>query len=45
MIQEINRDLNTTFIFSTHDSKIMNLANHIIRILDGKILENSYSVL
>ena len=45
LLQEINRDLNTTFIFSTHDSKIMNLANHIIRILDGKIVENSYSVL
>jgi putative ABC transport system ATP-binding protein len=45
LLQEINRDLNTTFIFSTHDSKIMNLANHIIRILDGKIVENSYSAL
>lgn len=45
LLQEINRDMNTTFIFSTHDSKIMNLANHIIRILDGKIVENSYSAL
>ncbi len=45
LLQEINRDMNTTFIFSTHDSKIMNLANHVIRILDGKIVENSYSAL
>lgn len=45
LMQEINRDMNTTFIFSTHDFKIMSLANHVIRILDGKIIENSYSAL
>lgn len=45
LLQDINKDMKTTFIFSTHDSKIMNLANHVIRILDGKIVENSYSVL
>ena len=45
LLQDINREMNTTFIFSTHDSKIMNLTNHVIRILDGKIVENSYSAL
>lgn len=45
LLQDINKDMKTTFIFSTHDTKIMNLANHVIRILDGKIVENSYSVL
>ena len=45
LMQDINREMNTTFIFSTHDSKIMNLTNHVIRILDGKIVENSYSAL
>lgn len=37
LMQRLNKELNTTFIFSTHDAKIVQMANHIIRIQDGII--------
>lgn len=40
LMQKINRDLKTTFIFSTHDSRIVELTNHIIRLKDGLIIED-----
>jgi putative ABC transport system ATP-binding protein len=40
-IIELMRDLNvndrTTFIFSTHDPKVMNCATRLIRVADGKV--------
>jgi len=32
--------LGTTFIFSTHDQKIVDIANHVIRLKDGLVSEN-----
>ncbi|MDX9783438.1 MAG: ABC transporter ATP-binding protein [Spirochaetia bacterium] len=40
LMKKINRELNTTFIFSTHDAKIVEVADHIIRLKDGLIVEN-----
>ena len=40
LMKKINRDLKTTFIFSTHDAKIVELADHIIRLKDGLVTEN-----
>ncbi len=40
LMKEINKDLETTFIFSTHDAKITAMADHVIRLLDGEIVEN-----
>jgi putative ABC transport system ATP-binding protein len=40
LMKKINRDLSTTFIFSTHDAKIVDLADHIIRLKDGLVTEN-----
>ncbi|MBU8913370.1 MAG: ABC transporter ATP-binding protein [Spirochaetales bacterium] len=40
LMKKINRELETTFIFSTHDPSIMGIADHIIRLLDGNIIEN-----
>ncbi len=37
LMLKINKELKTTFIFSTHDQKIVNMATHIIKIKDGKI--------
>ncbi len=37
LMKEMNRKDGTTFIFSTHDSKVMSHANAIIRIKDGKV--------
>ena len=36
-MKELNKELNTTFIFSTHDEKVMKYLNRIILLKDGKI--------
>jgi putative ABC transport system ATP-binding protein len=38
LMKELNRKESTTFIFSTHDAKVMNHANAVVRLEDGKIL-------
>jgi putative ABC transport system ATP-binding protein len=38
---ELNRNRRTTFIFSTHDDTIMRHASRIVRLKDGKIIEDS----
>ena len=40
LMKKINRDLNTTFIFSTHDPSIVDIADHVIRLQDGLVIEN-----
>jgi putative ABC transport system ATP-binding protein len=40
LMKKINRDLDTTFIFSTHDPSIVNIADHVIRLQDGLVIEN-----
>lgn len=40
LMKKINRELETTFIFSTHDAKIVDIADHIIRLKDGLVTEN-----
>jgi putative ABC transport system ATP-binding protein len=39
LMQEINRRSGTTFIFSTHDRKVMSKANRLIRIEDGRVYQ------
>lgn len=41
LLLEINKKFGTTFIFSTHDEKIMNTAKRIICIEDGKIVSDT----
>ena len=36
LMQKLNLELSTTFIFSTHDQRIVNMCNHVIYILDGR---------
>jgi len=40
LMKKINRELETTFIFSTHDARIVDIADHIIRLRDGLVIEN-----
>ena len=40
LMKKINREMETTFIFSTHDAKIVNTADHVIRLQDGLVIEN-----
>jgi putative ABC transport system ATP-binding protein len=37
LMQAINRDKGTTFIFSTHDPKIIDMADRVVRIEDGEV--------
>ena len=37
LMKEINRVFRTTFIFSTHDKKVMSKADRLVRIEDGQI--------
>jgi putative ABC transport system ATP-binding protein len=39
LMKELNRTEKTTFIFSTHDQKVMSFANAIIRLADGKLVD------
>lgn len=37
LMKKVNREIGTTFIFSTHDQTIVDIADHIIRLHDGLI--------
>jgi putative ABC transport system ATP-binding protein len=39
LMKELNRTEKTTFIFSTHDQRVMAHANAIIRLADGKLAD------
>ena len=39
LMKELNRTEKTTFIFSTHDQKVMAHANAIVRLADGKLVD------
>ena len=39
LMQEINQELKTTFIFSTHDQRVVDMANRLVRVEDGSIQE------
>jgi putative ABC transport system ATP-binding protein len=38
IMEKLNKDENITFIFSTHDPRIMAKAKRIIRLEDGKVV-------
>ncbi len=38
LMKDINRNSGTTFIFSTHDAKVMAMAERLIRIEDGQLV-------
>ncbi len=37
MMKRLNKELNTTFIFSTHDQKVMQYLERVISLKDGKV--------
>ena len=37
-----DKDFQTTFIFSTHDSRIVDMCDHVVHILDGQITNDEY---
>lgn len=42
LMSEMNKKYNTTFIFATHDQRVMDKARRIVTIEDGKILSDEY---
>lgn len=40
IMEEMNRKLKETFIFSTHDPMVMERAYRLIRLVDGKVTED-----
>jgi putative ABC transport system ATP-binding protein len=44
LMEELNEKENITFLFSTHDQRVMNKARRIIVLEDGKIVEDNENV-
>ncbi|MGB0936266.1 MAG: ABC transporter ATP-binding protein [Colwellia sp.] len=40
MMKTLNEEQNMTFVFSTHDPKIMDRARRIIRLVDGRVVDD-----
>jgi putative ABC transport system ATP-binding protein len=39
-MHKIKQDYNTTFVFATHDEKIVSSAERLITLVDGQITED-----
>jgi putative ABC transport system ATP-binding protein len=37
LMKQLNQEEKTTFIFSTHDRRVMEMAERVVRIRDGQI--------
>ena len=44
LMKSLNKDpeLQTTFIFSTHDSRIVDMCDHVVHILDGSVINDEH---
>jgi putative ABC transport system ATP-binding protein len=42
-MKNLNRELKTTFIFATHDEKVMQYLNRIITMQDGKVVKDDFT--
>jgi putative ABC transport system ATP-binding protein len=40
IMQHLNEQTGTAFIFATHDPRVMSFARRIIELRDGRIIEN-----
>ena len=43
LMKQLNKELKTTFIFSTHDPKVISIADRVVNISDGNILRDEAS--
>jgi putative ABC transport system ATP-binding protein len=39
LMKELNHEEGTTFIFSTHDARVMEMANRVIELADGQMVK------
>ncbi len=42
VMEELNRDLGTTFLFATHDSRLMERSRRLIHLVDGQITSDQW---
>ena len=44
LMKSLNKDpdLQTTFIFSTHESRIVDMCDHVVHILDGQVINDEH---
>ncbi|MEE9281283.1 MAG: ABC transporter ATP-binding protein, partial [Myxococcota bacterium] len=40
LMEQLNRDRGVTFIFSTHDPRVMERARRVVRIVDGRVAKD-----
>jgi putative ABC transport system ATP-binding protein len=40
MMEELNRDRETTFVFATHDPQVMERSRRLVRLVDGQIVSD-----
>jgi putative ABC transport system ATP-binding protein len=41
LMQRLNKDTGTTFVFATHDPRVINFATRVVTLRDGLIVENN----
>jgi putative ABC transport system ATP-binding protein len=41
VMRELNREQGVTFVFSTHDPMVLEHADRVVRLVDGKIASDS----
>ena len=41
IMEDLNRERGVTFVFSTHDPKVMERARRIVRVVDGRVAEDT----
>jgi putative ABC transport system ATP-binding protein len=41
LMRELNRRLGLTFVFSTHDQRLLDRTDRIVRLCDGKVIEDT----
>ena len=42
MMEELNRELGTTFVFATHDPRVMDRAQRLVRLVDGSVASDEH---
>ncbi len=40
IMQRLNQETGTAFIFATHDQRVVNFARRVVKLRDGQILDN-----
>jgi putative ABC transport system ATP-binding protein len=39
LMHQMNQELGTTFVFSTHDPRVVDIADHVVKLRDGEIID------